>query len=327
MNYAPFEDIISVFSHELVEILTDPEPDLDSGQLEIVDACFQQTGLAAGHKVQAYFSDRHKACIVPADRLQRACSLSMESKMVGLPPVPISEGNNSPEHKNALCFSGSYHWNLFAFAQEAVIKVDVSSYTDPEITWHIDDLPSLSGTSPTIVTRPVNRFADPLAQLVNLPESTANIVVQANYDALTIKSTWGQGHVDLYIECIVKETGIPNEYGSVRRTDGSMSITGSFRVMEDRFWKDFDRCKHELKRKALEVALYPPIEKGDPPPVWVDRKTLGLDRDVSIETNEVSMLGRMVADALPAMSQELESMAVVIKAKSMMTKIEVEERP
>jgi hypothetical protein len=321
INHASLEEMLSVFSHELVEILTNPEPGTDANGREIVDVCSQVTGLVAGHKVQAYYSDRHKACIVPADRLKRSCTLKTHIVQLDPPlPSPKSQGNTSPQHENALCFSGSYGWKLVIFRQRIVVTADVSSYADPDITWNIDGLPSLPGDF--TITRPIYRPADPLSQLISLPETTtAQIRVQTDGSALTIESLLGEGPVNLYIECVVKERNIPEQYGSTSKADGNVSITGSWRIMEERFWKDLERCKRSLSLKALKVQLEPRIDLGDPPSSWVNRRMLGLERKASIETNEAAMLAKFVEHSDPTMSQHLNKMAAVLEAKSLMDKV------
>lgn len=66
--------ISSIFSHELVEALTDPEGDAiqvdprnDSSWNEIADICFS-TGVVNGVTVQSYWSQQDKACIIPVDK-------------------------------------------------------------------------------------------------------------------------------------------------------------------------------------------------------------------------------------------------------------------
>lgn len=78
--YSSRAGISSVFSHELVESLTDPEGDgiqLDppntTESVEIADVC-RSTGIVVnGVTVQSYWSETDKACIIPLNK-----SLNME---------------------------------------------------------------------------------------------------------------------------------------------------------------------------------------------------------------------------------------------------------
>ena len=66
--------ISSIFSHELVEALSDPEGDAiqvdprnSSSWNEIADICFS-TGTINGVTVQSYWSQQDKACVIPVDK-------------------------------------------------------------------------------------------------------------------------------------------------------------------------------------------------------------------------------------------------------------------
>jgi hypothetical protein len=67
------DNISQTFSHELAEMLTDPEGDSlqvdprdDSNWNEICDICFS-TARVSGVSVSSYWSDEDKACVVPID--------------------------------------------------------------------------------------------------------------------------------------------------------------------------------------------------------------------------------------------------------------------
>ncbi len=75
IGYGTLDGISTVFSHEFVESCTDPEgsgftftSDADpgtSGWIEIGDVCQSYTGTLSGVAVQAYWSQKDKACIIP----------------------------------------------------------------------------------------------------------------------------------------------------------------------------------------------------------------------------------------------------------------------
>ena len=73
VSNGPLEQITQVFSHELVEAITDPEPHDPAWQMnraindgkEIGDACNNTVDVVDGITVQAYWSERHKSCVIP----------------------------------------------------------------------------------------------------------------------------------------------------------------------------------------------------------------------------------------------------------------------
>ncbi|HEX6526031.1 MAG TPA: hypothetical protein VF070_39365 [Streptosporangiaceae bacterium] len=73
VSYGTLDYITDVFSHELAEAITDPEPHgsawvmnrVINGGNEIGDACNNTVDRLDGILVQAYWSERQKACVIP----------------------------------------------------------------------------------------------------------------------------------------------------------------------------------------------------------------------------------------------------------------------
>src|SRR5205085_12136517 len=85
--------ISSVFSHEVVEALTDPEgdgvqvnPTNPSSWNEIGDVC-RTTGLVNGVTVQSYWSQTDSACVIPAN-------VQLQMQITGIHKNP----RNDPYH-------------------------------------------------------------------------------------------------------------------------------------------------------------------------------------------------------------------------------------
>lgn len=76
ISHRSLDGITKTFSHELVEAITDPEGQdrawvmnrKINGGVEIGDACNHAVDLVDGITVQAYWSERHKACVIPKGR-------------------------------------------------------------------------------------------------------------------------------------------------------------------------------------------------------------------------------------------------------------------
>jgi hypothetical protein len=79
-----------VFSHEMVETISDPEPTsgwvmdtfLNCG-VEFGDACWHTDGLVNGIVTQAYWSQRQHACVIPTFPLPAVASVSPSSGPIG----------------------------------------------------------------------------------------------------------------------------------------------------------------------------------------------------------------------------------------------------
>ena len=76
ISYGSLDYITDVFSHELVEAISDPEPHSPAWEMnrninggdEIGDACNNTVDRLNGILVQAYWSERQKACVIPQGR-------------------------------------------------------------------------------------------------------------------------------------------------------------------------------------------------------------------------------------------------------------------
>ena len=76
ISYGSLDYVTDVFSHELVEAISDPEPHSPAWQMnrninggnEIGDACNNTVDRLDGILVQAYWSERQKACVIPQGR-------------------------------------------------------------------------------------------------------------------------------------------------------------------------------------------------------------------------------------------------------------------
>jgi hypothetical protein len=101
VSYGTFDHITSVFTHQLVEAITNPEPDEPAwvmtrtinGGREIGDACNNTVDRldSTAVLVQAYWSEQHKACVIPQGLGQLGTLQSLQSN------GPIQPGTADPE--------------------------------------------------------------------------------------------------------------------------------------------------------------------------------------------------------------------------------------
>jgi hypothetical protein len=101
VSYGTFDHITSVFTHQLVEAITNPEPDEPAwvmtrtinGGREIGDACNNTVDRldSSAVLVQAYWSEQHKACVIPQGLGQLGTLQSLQSN------GPVQPGSADPE--------------------------------------------------------------------------------------------------------------------------------------------------------------------------------------------------------------------------------------
>jgi hypothetical protein len=316
VNFGSIDDITAVFSHELVEALVDPDVGWNRGWItdssalgdenEIADACILQCGLAAGHRVSAYYSARLGKCVVPSEVMHRVLTLSASTAWVGR-PLPLQRGSTAVDH-HSRCYSGTYSWTLFAGLGRATITADASTFVNPLFEWVINDTSMSSGSSSLKAN--VMAGADPLSTLTSLPPEvatlTCNVTIMGN--TLTIDNA-RQGQCNIDVRCTVKELDASLLCAGICVQEVSCTLTGQVRVMDERWQADHDRCQQlqkALGRKWLEQQAVPRVPDGDPPPSWDGRPIAGIDQAVAADVQYLAMLAQFVERDDPQLARELQ---------------------
>jgi hypothetical protein len=167
-----------VFTHELVEMISDPEP--DSGWTtnkpspldEIGDICVLQNGPAGGYAAAAYYSKQLGSCVVPSLGVPRNIDLTEADQQLGrllvTPGQTVAYGRSD-------CLSGTYHWTLISQASQATITAGASSYAHPSIAWTINGK-DITGPE-TLHQIPVDNSVDPLSAIATMPPAMADVAV------------------------------------------------------------------------------------------------------------------------------------------------------
>jgi|HubBroStandDraft_6_1064221.scaffolds.fasta_scaffold41746_2 hypothetical protein len=267
VDYGGIDDITAVFSHELVETITDPEPrsgwvtTSPGDENELADVCADQIGMTDGVAVAAYFSNARHACVVPTTPWTRQVILRTQD---ALDPDRRLLSTGSATASN-FCFTGTFSWQLFGQAEQLTVTADVSSYAKPVITWTVNGT-SISGTTP--VTAPVDPDTDPLSNLEALPAEVATIQVTADGATLVLRSTSGQGAVDLDVICTAVEDGLASLYDSQRTSEMGVTISGRVRVMDSAYDRAAQACA-DRRERLLHMAykrVMSFVHRGDPQP-------------------------------------------------------------
>jgi len=266
------DSLMELFTHELVETITDPEP--PSGYhdnattsrtiTEIGDYCENFFGWVNGHMVASYYSKTLQGCIVPSFPFIRRISLSVQSQLIN--STKVLTDITRPAPPNSFCFSGTYSWTLYNEINTYTFYVDVSTYLDPLIVWQINNNDATAGT----IQVPSDLSLDPLFnyEFATLPSYNSEIDVTINNNVLTVTTKNGQAPATIQISCSVNENGLPSEYGTLRQTGIILPVFGWVREMDNRFQQDLKACgeklyrivKSGIKQKVKTI----PIPIGDP---------------------------------------------------------------
>jgi len=273
VNYTnSLDGLMEVFTHELVETITDPEP--PSGYYdnaaqnpnitEIADYCSNIYGWVNGHMVSSYYSKSLLGCIVPTLPFLREINLSVQSQLIS--SAEVLTGTTDPAPANSFCFSGSYTWILFNEINTYTFSLDVSTYRDPLIVWQINNNDASSGT----LQVPADPSLDPLIsyEFAKLPVYNSEIDVAINNNILTVSTKNLQLPATIQVSCSVSENGLPAEYGTLRQTSIITPVYGWVREMDSRFQQDLRACGERLygiKKEGIKQKVKTiPIPVGDP---------------------------------------------------------------
>lgn len=301
------DSLMTVFTHELVEIISDPEPpsgwvfpSLPANKNEIGDACFPIFGVEGSFEVSSYYSKRLNACVVPGSDQFRFVNLLESDQLVGSADIKAQGSVSAPPGSE--CLTGQYLWTLWEQEEQIVVTADVSSYVGPVLSW------SVNGQAvPFTAQFPIDNTYDPLQQFTTLPVETA-LVTAVNppvLGQLMITSTKGDGMVNLDIRCTVVDINMPVGYGTSKTAELTTSITGRTRKMESRYYSDLRKCLLQRINGMKQVAGnlgQVLIDKGDPPG-WAQRALQNIEGQVSIITQEVSRLTAQLSDPALAPSR------------------------
>lgn len=320
-----FDTTMDVFSHELVETITDPEP--PSGwtvngqpatQNEIADICFDSRGVTAGRAVAAYYSKRLNACVVPGTPIVRSFGLHVHQQSAGV-PQHVMDGLTTME-KQKECFHGTYRWSLWSQEERAdVAAVGLSSFVKPDITWKVRGRQVFS--FPLDFTIPADNVPDPLHAITQLPPRDGIVTARVSDDgnSLTLVIAPGQPAVDLDVSCIVSERAFPASYNLTRQLGLTISLNGSIRLMDARYDHDLNACvasRIQKAKLALIAANIPRGDHGDVIPPWVAQQ-LGPDNSKAIdEAHQALSLALDVERTATDLAVQLRSLAAGVLSQA-----------
>jgi hypothetical protein len=142
----PLNNIMKIFTHELVEMISDPQNTSKNtgwrmnreinGGTEIGDACDDTNDTVDGVLACAYWSERHKSCIIPKRH---------RSLYIDLPQDRLVDQRPGPHGDVTLhtgCFEGEYEFSETYFLHEILFTAHAIGFVSPVLYW---ELPAQKG--------------------------------------------------------------------------------------------------------------------------------------------------------------------------------------
>jgi hypothetical protein len=269
-------NITRIFSHELVEMITDPsgaggwvmDRTLNRGT-EIGDACNNTVDFTAGEMVNAYWSERHKACIIPKPR----GTAWVDSTVETITETVMSSGTVTI-HGDPLdirtCLDGTYSWTSSFVPRRARFFAHSSNFQSPTFTWRVMDAQGgprdvADGFSGT-VWLDVDTWVDDVNGTVHTRQLVPVDVSVATTEMTVVANSAGDAlNFSVLVEVTVTE-------GAVTATAlGRQAMTCQVFAFDEAYMDALDACRKRLDKLILEtIELIPPRDPGDPAQIWVD---------------------------------------------------------
>lgn len=287
---ATVDNTLMVFSHELTEILTDPERDAwhterNTSSNEISDAGgspqpgvapydngrTDQTAYVAGIKVQSYFSNADNAPIIPVEKGYRAqlTAVSRETDR-----RKAAEGTFRPKAFVGICVEDrDYWWRSYEVAHHVDVSLDSHAFQSAVVganaarAWSLNGQPVPIGNGS--IALPVTVEAYVGRSLAPQP-TNVTIAYRATPTELDLDIGNPVGNFDLVVSATVTDTPIT---GNVRiqptcQPSVIVGITGADLVDDPAYEQQLEHCMDVFKRRYIEdVRVGGRPRPGDPPNV------------------------------------------------------------
>jgi len=280
---AGFDQATAIFSHELVEAITDPfpasgwvqtSPPASPNSNEIADVC-NAPGRVDGVQVVSYWSIADQACIIPTERL------SIDLKQEPQPPIPFDEPTQTVFHDFGapLCASGYYDYHERTFQNSLTIRANPTGYSSPIFAWTLNGTAVPFGESLQTVPAswiqvlpPASKGAKKAGAPVpsRKPDTASVNCFVSGGTELRFSVGPNMGNTRFTIGVTVQEswdTGSPGGGKSTARVATTdVDLVNQEIVWGEAYLRDLAQCRHNHGLKNTPHGPIGPVNPGDPGP-------------------------------------------------------------
>jgi hypothetical protein len=266
------EDVIRTFSHELVEMLSDPEVDGwyagNPSTGEIGDAAVsgnvKQTAWVNGAHVQAYWSNQYGATVIPIDRDYRA-RINGAIRLVNRNVVNGTFRADPSDSRlcNLLpqCCIDDRDYKFTRVERDEVVRLSVETqrYRQPKIAWTVQGV-SVTGNESLSLDVIAGTFEQQHAKFC--PQTVA-VQCDLSDSQLTLSTVGTGANFDITVSCTVTDASIT---GNVKiNVIAKPALTVGFVGVELTRDPEYDRQRAECNKaakKMLDAANRPRVGKA-----------------------------------------------------------------
>ncbi len=300
-------NILRAFTHELVETITDPffagwtmDREINGGD-ELGDACNNTMDSDNGDMVQAYWSEWHKACIIP----KPMATFRVDAEETTLRSTIAASGD---AELGGICFRGrTYHWDQYFDLKQLVLSASSNDFgpTAPYI-WRFLDTTGApvdisSGDSRTLYITTDTFWEDlsgPAGGVATFP-----IKVSASGNRLMIVNDNQANLFNFTVRIELHVYSFSNFW--------MYSVASERFQFEQAYYDDLRKCRalvFELANRYTKHVV--PIGPGDPAPfVWEDKLSRWISGDRLSLLAQAAAVSAALQPSHPELAHELRSKA------------------
>jgi hypothetical protein len=316
-------------SHELVELFTDPELDAwyaggskagEVGDAGVSSGNVKQTAWVNGAKVQAYWSNRHGATVIPIDRDYRA-------RIVGAAIAQGSEvverGSFRPDPKDqAMCSlipacclpNRDFYYEIVGHDEVVRLHLERERYRQPTFVWMIEGV-TVSGAGTLRLNVFAQRFSGRQSRTGSVDVDIAYVVADATIE---LRALGEKMNFDVAVGCTVTDASFTGNIrvNVIATPSVQVGFSGAELVLDPEYVGMRNECNKAVAEMFGQVA-HGGISKRPRPgePVILDP---GLLAELPAYTRvtqykaarNVVLMTRMAAAVLPAETAQIYAMSL-----------------
>jgi len=272
------EDALRTMSHELVEMLSDPESDAwyagNPQTGEIGDAAvsspgkIKQTAWVNGVHVQAYWSNQYGATVIPIDRDYQARILGS----IKLTHRDVVNGSFRPDpEESRLCellpqcciADRDYKYTIVKRDELVRLSAETQRYRQPQLAWSVEGIP-VTGNGKLSLNVLAGTFVGHKSKFVS---KTVDVQCTLTNNELTLQTVGTESNFDITVTCAVTDGSITGNVRTnvIAKPSTTVGFVGAELTVDPEYERQKSECAKAAAKMFKDIAqTKPKVKFGDP---------------------------------------------------------------